>query len=191
MPRAVPRGSPTPLPAARSEAGPTRSRSNRAARESARAGGDVPDCAERPRRAIWGCSSRPVSPVCQCAAIAAPAAGSSGPCHGARERRSPPCAEASAGQAPHAPRASDGEPLAPLRASSGKHAPTALRSHAGAEAVFPLPCALLGLVGPLHRSVLVLLFSGGRVDCPETHERLARRQPHAMAVSGSSRSAGR
>ena len=87
--------------------------------------------------------------------------------------------------------ASGGQPLASLCASSGKHVPTALRSHAGAEAVFPLPGALLGLVGPLHRCVPVLVQRRASLEFPETHERLASRQPHAMAVSGSSRSARR
>ena len=52
---------------------------------------------------------------------------------------------------------SGAELLAPLRPTTGKHAPTTLRSHASAEAVFPLPGALLGLVGPLHEWVLVLV----------------------------------
>jgi hypothetical protein len=47
--------------------------------------------------------------------------------------------------------------LAPLRPTTGKHAATTLRSHASAEAMFPLPGALLGLVGPLHECVPVLV----------------------------------
>ena len=52
---------------------------------------------------------------------------------------------------------SGAELLAPLRPTTGKHASTTLRSHASAEAVFPLPGALLGLVGPLHECVPVLV----------------------------------
>jgi hypothetical protein len=57
--------------------------------------------------------------------------------------------------------------------------------------VFPLPGALLGLIGPLHRGVLVPRSAAASSIPAETHERLASRQPHAMAVAGSSRSAPR
>ena len=48
------------------------------------------------------------------------------------------------------PQRSDGEPLAPLGSTTSEHAPTALRSHPGHEAVLALARALLGLIGPLR-----------------------------------------
>ena len=158
MPRAAPRGLPVPQPASRSGAGPSPRPSlpvaPGAVPSPARAACGEPDFAGRPLRASGECSSRPASPPGWSADSAGPGTGSSGPIPSARWRRSPPCAVASERQAPRASFASGGEPTAPLRASSGEHASTALRSHAGAEAVFPLPCALLGLIGPLHRGVL-------------------------------------
>ena len=61
---------------------------------------------------------------------------------------------------------------APLRPAAGKHAATTLRSHASAEAMFPLPGALLGLIGPFHRSRAVLR-SAAASEGPQTYERLA------------------
>ena len=54
-------------------------------------------------------------------------------------------------------RTSGAEPLAPLGATTSEHAPTALRGHAGHEAVLALPRALLGLIGPLHGCVPFLV----------------------------------
>jgi hypothetical protein len=48
--------------------------------------------------------------------------------------------------------------------------------------VFPLPCALLGLIGPLHRGVLCPRSAAASWESGGTHERLASRQPRAMAV---------
>ncbi len=174
MPRAAPRGSRSPPPAGRSAAGPSLMRSSRAARESARAAGGVPDCAGRPRRAFGGAQPDPgLRP-----------SGAQRSQHQQPGRAGRPMAPESIevrlapkhreGRHAYAPSfASGGEPLAPLRPSAGKHAPTALRSHAGAEAVFPLPGALLGLVGPLHRCVPVLVQRRASCEVPETHERLA------------------
>lgn len=157
MPRAAPRGWLSPPPAERSGAGPSLRRCSPPVREAApspaHAAGVVPDCAVRPRPASGECSSRSASPAGRSAAIAGPEAGSSGPIRRARWPRSPPCDVVSKRLAPRASSASGGEPLASLGASAGEHAATCLRSHAGSEAVFPLPGALLGLVGPLHRGV--------------------------------------
>jgi len=188
MPRAAPRGWLTPPPAWRSGAGPTRLPCSPAVPAAvpspARAADAVPDFAERPHRASGVCSSRSVSPALRSAAIAGPAAGSSGPIPRARWRRSPPCDVVSERPAPRASSASGGEPRAPLCATPGEHAATTLRSHASAEAVFPLPGALLGLVCPLHRGVRRPRSAAASSIPPETHERLASRQPHASAVSG-------
>ena len=168
MPRADPRGSRSPPPAGRSATGPSLMRSSRAAHESSRADGGVPGCAERPRRATLGVrnptrvSGRPVRSDRNTSSRDERAVPW-------RPRASKSALRRSIGkQARYAPSfASDREPLAPLCASAGKHAPTALRSHAGPEAVFALPCALLGLVGPLHRARLSS-FSGGRFDSRNT-----------------------
>jgi hypothetical protein len=48
---------------------------------------------------------------------------------------------------------SGGQPLAPLGPTTSEHAATALRSHAGHEAMLALARALLGLIRPLHECV--------------------------------------
>jgi hypothetical protein len=157
MPLAAPSRSLSPPPIARSAAGPGLLPWRSAARGAGRAADASPDCAGPRRRAIAGCSARPSSSTLGSASIAGPGADWSEPSRGDRLRRSPPCAEASQGAALGSSSRSGAELLAPLRPTTGKHATTTLRSHASAEAVFPLPGALLGLVGPLHECVPVLV----------------------------------
>jgi hypothetical protein len=73
-------------------------------------------------------------------------------CRDGRSLRSPRGAGGSAARArgDRSPRRSDGEPLAPLGSTTSEHAPTALRSHPGHEAMLTLARALLGLIGPLR-----------------------------------------
>ena len=158
MPLAAPSSSPSLPPIARSAAGPGPLPWRSAARGAGRAADASPDCAGPRRRAIAECSARSSSSTPRSASIAGPGADWSEPSRGDRSRRSPPCAEASQGAAPLGSSSPSGaELLAPLRPTTGKHASTTLRSHASAEAVFPLPGALLGLVGPLHECVPVLV----------------------------------
>lgn len=157
MPLAAPSSSLSLPPIARSAAGPGPLPWRSAARGAGRAADASPDCAGPRHRATAECSVRSSSSIPRSALIAGPGADWSEPSRGDRSRRSPPCAEASQGAAPRILVASGAELLAPLRPTTGKHASTTLRSHASAEAVFPLPGALLGLVGPLHECVLVLV----------------------------------
>jgi hypothetical protein len=157
MPLAAPSRSLSPPPIARSAAGPGPLPWRSAARGAGRAAVASPDGAGQRRRAFAGCSARSSSSTPRSASIAGPGADWSEPSRGDRLRRSPPCAEASQGAALGSSSRSGAELLAPLRPTTGKHAATTLRSHASAEAVFPLPGALLGLVGPLHECVPVLV----------------------------------
>ena len=171
MPLAAPNTWLSPLPIARSGAGPGPLPWRSAARGAGRAADASPDCAGPRHRAFAVCSARSSSSTPWSASIAAPGGDWSEPSPGDRSPRSPPCAEASQGAAPRVLGASGAELLAPLRPTTGKHAATTLRSHASAEAVFPLPGALLGLVGPLHECVPVLVQ---RRRCGSiTQERLA------------------
>jgi hypothetical protein len=172
MPLAAPSRSLSPPPIARSAAGPGPLPWRSAARGAGHAADASPDCAGPRRRAIAVCSARSSSSTPGSASIAGPGADWSEPSRGDRSRRSPPCAEASQGAAPLGSSSPSGaELLAPLRPTTGKHASTTLRSHASAEAVFPLPGALLGLVGPLHECVPVLVQR--RRSGSITQERLA------------------
>ncbi len=158
MPLAAPPGWLPRPPASRSGAGPSPIPLRRAADGQCHAADASPGSAEPSRPGCAVCSVRSASSALPFAASAEPAAVRSGPFRGARGHRSPPCAEAWEAAARGVPRRpSDAELLAPLCPATGKHAPTTLRSHASAEAVFPLPGALLGLVGPLHESVPVLV----------------------------------
>ena len=157
MPLAAPSSLPSLPPIARSAAGPGPLPWRSAAHGAGRAADASPDCAGPRRRAIAECSARSSSSTLRSAPIAGPGADWSEPSRGDRLRRSPPCAEASQGAALGSSSRSGAELLAPLRPTTGKHATTTLRSHASAEAVFPLPGALLGLVGPLHECVPVLV----------------------------------
>ena len=171
MPLAAPNTLPSPPPIARSAADPGPLPWRSAARGAGHAADASPDCAGRRRQAFAECSARPSSPTRRSASIAGPGADWTEPSRCGRSRRSPPCAEASQAAAPRVLGASGAELLAPLRPATGKHAATTLRSHASAEAVFPLPGALLGLVGPLHECVPVLVQ---RRRCRSiTQERLA------------------
>ena len=172
MPLAAPNTWLSPLPIARSGAGPGPLPWRPTARGAGRAADASPDCAGPRHRAFAGCSARSSSSTRRSASIAGPGADWSEPSRGDRSPRSPPCAEASQGAAPLGSSSPSGaELLAPLRPTTGKHAATTLRSHASAEAVFPLPGALLGLVGPLHECVPVLVQ---RRRCRSiTQERLA------------------
>jgi hypothetical protein len=115
---------------------------------------------------------------------------SRGPGRGVRWPRSPRGAGSSAARArPRAAsRRSGREPLAPLGSTTSEHAPTALRSHAGHEAVLALARALLGLIRPLHRCVPVP--RSAQRSWPFTHERLAFRQPLRTVLRGPSRLPG-
>ena len=157
MPLAAPSRSLSPLPIARSAAGPGPLPWRSAARGAGHAADASPDCAGRRRQAFAECSARSSSSTPRSASIAGPKAGWSERSRCGQSRRSPPCAGASRAAAPRVLGASGAELLAPLRPATGKHAATTLRSHASAEAVFPLPGALLGLVGPLHECVPVLV----------------------------------
>jgi len=171
MPRAAPPGWRSPPPVARSGAGPSPNPCCRSVGGPLPAAGVALDFAGPSRRACAACSARFSSPASRSAATAVRGAGRSEPIRRARVRRSPPCAGAWAAAARRSSSPSGAELLAPLRAATGKHATTTLRSHAGAEAVFPLPGALLGLVGPLHGRVPVLVQR--QRFGSQTHERLA------------------
>lgn len=174
------RGSPSPRPIARSTAGPNPIPVRRAARGPVRAVDAVPGFAGPNLRACAGCSARSASPTDPSATTAGRGADPSAPSLDERGRRSPPCAESSGAAASLRLVSSDAELLAPLRSAAGKHSTTTLRSHAGAEAVFPLPGALLGLVGPLHRCVPVLV-QRRRSGSANTRTAGVVRQPHAIA----------
>ncbi len=174
------RGSPPPRPIARSTAGPNPIPSPRAARGPVRAADAVPGSAGPSLPARGGCSARSASPIYPSASTAGRGACASALCPDGRGRQSPPCAGSWGLAAPLRVVSSDAELLAPFRAASGKHSTTALRRHAGAEAVFPLPGALLGLVGPLHRCVPVLV-QGRRSGSANTRTAGDLRQPHAIA----------
>ncbi len=180
MPRGALRGSPSPRPLARSTARPNQIPSPRAARGPVPATDAVPGFAGPSHRARVRCSARSASPTDPSATIAGQGAGPSAPSPGGRGRRSPPCAESSVAAAPLRLVSSDAELLSPLRSAPGKHSTTALRSHAGAEAMFPLPGALLGLVGPLHRCVPVLV-QRRRSGSANIRTAGVVRQPHAIA----------
>jgi hypothetical protein len=171
MPLAAPSTWPSPPPIARSAAGPGPLPWRSAARGAGPAADASPDCAGPRHRAFAGCSARSSSSTRRSASIAGPGADWSEPSRGGRSHRSPPCAEASQAAARRVLGASGAELFAPLRPTTGKHAATTLRSHASAEAVFPLPGALLGLVGPHHECVPVLVQR--RRSRSITQERLA------------------
>ena len=174
------RASPPPRPIARSTAGPNPIPSLRAARGPERATCAVPGSAGPSLRARGGCSARSASPTYPSAMTAGRGACPSAPGPDGRGRRSPPCAESWGSSAAMRLAPSDAELLAPFRTTPGKHSTTALRRHAGAEAVFPLPGALLGLVGPLHQCVPVLV-QGRRSGSVNTRTAGDLRQPHAIA----------
>jgi len=174
------RNSPSPRLIARSAAGPNPILSPRAARGPMRAADAVPGSAGPSLPAPGGCSARSASRTYPSAMTAGRGACLTAPGPDRPRRRSLPCAESWGLAAPLRLVPSDAEFLAPFRTAAGKHSTTALRRHAGAEAMFPLPGALLGLVGPLHRCVPVLV-QGRRSGSVNTRTAGDLRQPHAIA----------
>ena len=154
-PLPAPPGSRRRLPAARSRAGPIRDRFVRSAREAGFAVDAALDFAERRRRASGVSTDRRASRPDRSSSSGGRGSGSSAQSRDGRSPRTPRGAEASAAQArPSRPgRRSDGESLAPLGSTTSEHAPSALRSHAGHEAMLALARALLGLIRPLHECV--------------------------------------